>query len=103
MTHGHMRTQCKHGVVMAQCRCIATTKMVSLVECGPACKEFTHTAYTEIYIADTALLLFEFIDPVEGYEAGLKVISDRIHAYMTDSSLYAVSRVKQGVDSLARL
>lgn len=39
MTHGHFISKCKHGVVVAQCRCISVNKEVRIVPCPASCDE----------------------------------------------------------------
>lgn len=31
--HNHNKTQCRHGIVYAQCRCVASNKSVTIVSC----------------------------------------------------------------------
>lgn len=34
MSHNHIRKECQHGFVYAQCRCIAKGKTVEIVDCS---------------------------------------------------------------------
>lgn len=47
MTAGHFRNECKHGVVVNQCRCPGPNKTVTVVPCPPTCKAEAVTALQE--------------------------------------------------------
>lgn len=39
MASRHFRTECKHGVLIAQCRCPSPEKELRIAECPPSCSD----------------------------------------------------------------
>jgi hypothetical protein len=43
----HIRKQCEHGIVVAECRCPSTNKAVQIVSCPASCQDKEGTDATK--------------------------------------------------------
>lgn len=66
--HVHNKSQCRHGIVYAQCRCATTAKRITVMPC-----DTVHEPISEIVIDSEKLALWSNLNRSE-----LKTLSDAL-------------------------